>query len=285
MEVVLARMGISEKPMTVTQFLSEEDATPYNVWKLEFADRELVLKEAKGLELETYQAYFGGSCNYAPEFYASANVDGKDYLLLEYISGETMSQCTREKLLLTLDSLIAMQRTHWESAESAGFSYEKALAGRINRGEYLSNPLLRAAYAQFLQEFEAVPRTLCHDDLLPFNVIVNPHRATFIDWEYGGILPYPASLARLIAHGEALDGALFYMTDADRAFALDYYYENFIRKLNIDRQTYDRTMLLFVFYEYCEWVYLGEKYPDADQIRYQSYLQKATKLAKTILDG
>lgn len=54
------------------------------------------------------------------------------------------------------------------------------------------------------------------DDLLPFNVIVSDDRAVLIDWEYGGILPYPSSFARLIAHGEEAEDSLFHMTREDR---------------------------------------------------------------------
>lgn len=37
-------------------------------------------------------------------------------------------------------------------------------------------------------------------------------RAVLIDWEYALILPYPTSLARLIAHGEEDENAFFHMT-------------------------------------------------------------------------
>ena len=63
------------------------------------------------------------------------------------------------------------------------------------------------AYEQYLQIYSDVPRTLCHDDLLPFNVLCAKERAVIIDWEYAGILPYPTSLARLIAHCEEDESA------------------------------------------------------------------------------
>lgn len=284
-EGILSQMGCNDPVLAVSQLLSEEDGEPYNVWRIRFSDRELVLKEAKGLELETYRAFFAAPCPYAPQLYAIATVGGKDYLLMEYIPGETMTRCTRESLKLALDGLIAMQRTHWNSGEAAGCHYEKALPGRQNRGKFLYDPVLEKCYSAFLKDFETLPRTLCHDDLLLFNVVCNGERAVFIDWEYGGILPYPASLARLIAHGEETEDAFFYMTEADKAFSLDYYYTNFIRGKGIDRATYDHTMSLFLFYEYCEWVYLGNKYEDADKKRYDHYLNKASQLAATILNA
>lgn len=71
------------------------------------------------------------------------------------------------------------------------------------------------------------------DDLLPFNVLVAPEGARLIDWEFGGILPYPTSLARLLAHGSEDDTQLFVMQESDRQFAIDYYYTHLISQHGI----------------------------------------------------
>ena len=280
---LLAQMNIHDDILSVTQFLSEEDSEPYNVWKIQLPNKEMVLKEAKGCELETYRAFFAVPRAYAPRLYSSCTANGKDYLLMEHISGPSMTKCTHDSLRNAIDSLAAMQSAHWNSPETAGFSYEKALSARKNRGNYLNDPLLEAAYSRFLREFSVVPRTLCHDDLLPFNVILEGERAVFIDWEVGGILPYPTSLARLIAHGEESEDAFFYLTEADRAFAIDDYYEKLVSRQGISYPTYRHTLDLFLFYEYCEWVFVGNKYDAKDTERYQTYLQKAQKMAEKIL--
>lgn len=280
---ILSQMGCSRQPVSIRQFLSEEDNAPYKVWLLDFGDHQHVLKEAKGAELETYSAFFTGECSYAPRLYATANADGKDYLLMEYIPGRDMRICAREELILALDSLISMQEAHWNSSETAGWRYERSLEGRRNRGNYLNDPEMERVYEAFLQEYSAVPRTLCHDDLLPFNVILTEGRAVFIDWEVGGILPYPVSLARLIAHGEEDKDAFFRMREEDKAFAIRYYFDHFISGKGIVYEEYMRSMKLFLFYEYCEWVFLGNKYGDTDSSRFRSYLEKARKSAKDVM--
>lgn len=272
-------------PLSIHRFHSDEDGSPYGVWRIDYPDSTLVLKEAKAWELEIYRAFFREKTSCAPQLIASAAYDGQDYLLLEYIPGEDLRKCSREKLIHALDSLIAMQSAHWQDnrMENVGRGYEKSLPGRQNRREYLKDSALEAAYDAFLRAYASVPRTLCHDDLLPFNVLDTGSRAVFIDWEVGGILPYPVSLARLIAHGEEDPDAFFYMTDADRSFALDYYFDRLIRHKGILRPEYDKTMALFLFYEFCEWVYLGNKYDDAGRVRFQVYLTKAKEVANFIL--
>ena len=44
-------------------------------------------------------------------------------------------------------------------------------------------------------------------------------------------------------------------------------------------QEYRNALDNFLFYEYCEWVYVGNLYNDNDSPRYQSYVKKAKALA------
>lgn len=278
---ILDQMGYP-KPLAVSQFRSEEDGEGYNVWRLDYPERSYVLKQANANESANYRCYFREPCSFAPQLFASAVVDDNEYLLMAHISGVNLMRCTRENLRSALDSLIDMENRFWQ-AEDSLCSFEKALEGRVNRGEYLNDPRLDSAYNVFLKVFSELPRTLCHDDLLPFNVIVNDRNAVFIDWEVAGILPYPTSLARLIAHTTEENDAFFFMKETDKRFAIDYYFENFIKGRGVPYGSYRRHLDLCLLYEYCEWVYLGNRYPDADQLRFQSYRQKALNLAEQIL--
>lgn len=86
-------------------------------------------------------------------------------------------------------------------------------------------------------------------------------RAVLIDWEYALILPYSTSLARLIAHGEEDENAFFHMTQLDREFAIQSYFEHFIREKAIEYPEYRWTLDYFLLYEYCEWVAIGGQPP------------------------
>ena len=143
--------------------------------------------------------------------------------------------------------------------------------------------LLEKAYEKFLCVYQTVPQALCHDDLLPFNVIVTAQKAVLIDWEVGGILPYPTSFARLIAHTQTDPSALFYMTQEDKNFAIDYYYDNLLKEKGISYDEWRRTLEFFLFYEYCEWVFVGNKYNVTDGEYYQKYLPIAKEKAAKIL--
>ena len=113
-------------------------------------------------------------------------------------------------------------------------------------------------------------------------VIAGEKGAYLIDWEYGGILPYPTAIARFLAHSYEDENAFFYMKDEDRRFAVDYYYDSFIKHKGISRSEYDRTIDLFMIYEYCEWIMIGNKYPNGDMIRYKAYLEKIRKYIKNM---
>ena len=193
----------------------------------------------------------------------------------------------REKICAIIDAIIALEEKFWEYSEPAGdgYTYAKTLEKRKLRGEYLEDDDLEKCYQMYIKLYESLPKTLCHDDLLPFNTIVNSDRAVLIDWEVAGVLPYPTPLARLLAHTEDLDGALFYAERDTCEFAVRYYYDNLVKKKGIAYRDYVNAMRLFLFYEYSEWIMLGNKYGDRESHYYKRSLALAKKLVPDILSG
>ena len=266
----------------MTQFCREEDGSPYDVWKIETDNVTAVLKKTSVEERTTCEAFFPyGGCG-TPSIYGFTEHDGETYMLMEFFEGETMSQSTREKLILTLDVLIQMQEKFWGNTDLAdvGWTFEKRHAARKKRLAYMED--LSDAYEAYLEADSAVPRTLCNDDLLPFNVLVSADRAVIIDWEFAGILPYPCALARLLAFGEENTDFMFQMSMEDKEFAVQYYFDNLIRNKGISWDEYIRTMKLFFFKEYSEWVYFARSSNDFTKPEYQKYYAKCKTLARNL---
>lgn len=284
---ILQKMNFdfTDQTLTISRFSHEEDEDSYNVWKITRGSTIYVLKPAKEYEAQVYETFLQcPDITQTPRIYQSLTQEGTTYLLMEYIEGTDLCTCERERLTKALDALIALQNRYWDDLThaDAACTFESALKNRQTRGQYLNDPELEAAYQKFLQYYTTVPRTLCHDDLLPFNVLVTDTRAVLIDWELAGILPYPTSLARLIAHSTEDADAFFHMTAADRDFAIQYYYDHLIAKKGIPYNEYRETLNYFLLYELCEWIMLGNRYEDADMERYHQYLQRAKELLKTL---
>lgn len=262
-------------------FRAEEDGRPYQVWKLETDRGMLVLKKTTKKERAVYEAFFrdGGP---VPKVYAFAEVDGETWMLMELVFGESMSNCTRERLVLTLDVLIESQKRWWgeEALAHVGYGFQESWPNRRKRLEYLGD--LAPAYQAYLDVFESLPRTLCNDDLLPFNVLADERRAVILDWEYGGILPWPCAIARFLAFGEEAEDAMFHMTGENREFALTYYYEHLLREKGYARAEYDRIIDLFFLKEYTEWVYCAAVSGDYEMEYYKIYSKKARALAEKL---
>lgn len=277
--MILKKLGIQATPENthLSPFVNAEDGEPYQVWRVGYHDRVYVLKKAKGYEMAVYQAFFTETLAGAPRFYGSVHYDGSEFFLMSYVDGRDLCHCTRTALTKALDALIALQKQFWNNQDlaDAAYSFEASLESRIKRGRYLDDPIIENAYTRFLETYNRIPRTLCHDDLLPFNVLVGEDRATLIDWEYGGILPYLSPLARLIAHTAEDGDAFFYMTEADKQFAVDYYYDRLVKEKGISYETYRRDLDDFLLYEYCEWIMLGNKYENTESERYREYRRKA----------
>ena len=285
-EEILAQMGFDQQ-VQITAFIREEDGTDCDVWKIVADNIAYVLKKSSVQELSIYDIFLKSTEYGAPRFYKSLDYHDKKFLLMEYIEGSDMRKCDRKSLIAVLDALIYLQNMYWERRElqDFGFGFEASLLGRHKRGKYLNDPDLEQAYETYLQLYSNIPRTLCHDDLLPFNVLITKGKATIIDWEYAGILPYPTSLARLIAHGEEDKSAFFYMREEDKAYAIEYYYERFLKDKGIDYNDYLRTMDYFLLFEFCEWIMLGNKYGDTESERFHKYYAKAKALISGVPSG
>ena len=282
---ILARLGLPGiREDELRPFTDGEDGTPYAVWHVRRGGESWVLKRAKGLELAVYRSFFRERRPYVPAFLGSVDCEGESYFLMEYCPGETLCRCDRPRLTLALDALTDMQEEFWQREElyDAGCTMERDLAAIADRGRYLGSARLERVYGDFVPLYRQTPRSLCHDDLLPFNVLVG-RRAVLIDWEYGGILPYPGPFARLIAHCREEEGSFFTMSREDRDFAIDYYYARLPAKHGISYEAYRRTLDYFLFYEYCEWIMLGNRYDSREDERYRSSLERAEALADRLL--
>lgn len=275
--------GIGDE--AIQAFTSDEDGCEYAVWKIDTGEKPVVLKRAKGMELEAYRCFFREKKPYVPAFLGACPFGGDTYFLTEYCSGRDLRICDRAGLIKALDALVEMQDEFWQREALYGscMTLDKALEGIENRGRYLGSERLETAYEAFVRVFKETPRTLCHDDLLPINLLVNEERAVLIDWEYGGVLPYAGSFARLIAHGREDKDAYFYLSQEDRAFAIEYYYEKLLKAHGIPYAEYRRTLDHFLFYEYCEWIMLGNRYDNRSDARYGYYLNAAQQLAERLI--
>ncbi|MBO4501668.1 MAG: aminoglycoside phosphotransferase family protein, partial [Clostridia bacterium] len=228
-----------------------------------------------------YRAFFPRPAPGVPRCFGSVSACGDDYLLLSCERGESLLSPDRDSVRAAVDTLAGIQDLFWgdTSHSGDGITFEKSLASRTERGKYLGDEALEKCYARFLELYSRLPRTLCHDDLLPYNVLYDGERAVIVDWEYAGILPYPSSFARFIAHCREGEDELFRMRDADKEFAKAYYYERFVKEKGIDEREYRRDLDYFIFYEYCEWIMLMNKYPDSDKTRGEKYYKLAKELA------
>lgn len=278
---IITKMGFGNQAV-ITAFKHEDDDSDYAVWKIEDGNVIRVLKKTSKQELDIYDTFLSFAKLGVPRFYKSIEYDGELFILMEYLDGNNLQKCDRKSLTAVLDALIYLQNMYWEKREleGIGHGFEASLPGRQKRGKYLNDAELEQAYEKYLQIYSNIPRTLCHDDLLPFNVICTNEHAVIIDWEYAGILPYPTSLARLLAHCEEDESAFFYMRQEDKEYAIEYYFEHLLKEKGIDYSDYRKILDYFLLYEYCEWIMLGVEYNDTENERFKKYYAKAKEHIK-----
>ena len=262
----------------VDRFHYEETKGFYkNIYKIITKRKTYVLKASKGDEEVIYKL-LNNEVNSVPYYYGSYKYRNKIYTLVDFVNGKNAMKLDRKNLVKIIDAIIDVQNRFWNSNLTVGTSFDNALGVRENRLTFLPDEL-KSAYQKYIDCFKAAHLTFSHEDLLPFNVLINKSQAYFIDFEVAGILPYPTMLARLIAHGEENKNALFFLRKQDYKFAVEYYYENFIKDKGITKEEYLRTMKLFVYNELIEWVYVYNKNNYEHNEFYGKYYTKALQLS------
>ena len=245
-----------------------------------------ILKRAKASEGEIYRTFFTPSRPYAPAVIARADTAEGEYLLLEFIDGTDLLRPTKPRLLSAVRAISAMQNDFWQDDALAGRGYTflqsfptEKRAGHISALRYWKSGMMS------IWRPTSVCRGRCvHDDLLPFNLLIDGSRAVLIDWEAGGILPYPVCIARLTAHGRS-HGAFFRMTPEQRRYAAEAYYALALRPHGIGMTPLSRALSLFLFSESCEWVVIGNRYGKEECSYYLPYLRTANRMARALERG
>lgn len=251
----------------------------YNVWKIEDNEKKYILKQVKDIELDMYENI---KSEIIPSYYGSTSYYNKKYMVIEFFEGQNLLKCEKGNLILVLDTLIKLQKTYWNKDIKIGKTLTYCFEKTQNRKNYLNNDILEKTYNEFLDIYLKCDKTIVHEDLLPFNLLIKEKQVKLIDWEHWGLLPYPLPIARLLAHTKEDINYIFYMKEEDKLFAIEYYYNNFIKNYNIDYKEYIKTMKYFLFYEYCEWIFVYNKYQNKKDDRYNYYIDKALNMVELL---
>ena len=265
---------LNEKVTFELEYFPFEESKGFykNIYKIITPSKTFVLKKAKTYELDIYKHTKGLPS--IPKFYGSYHYYGNDYILFEFVAGTNAMKMDRNTLIKVVDAIIAIQDKCWMKKETFGQSLETAIESRYKRLSYLPDEL-KETYEQYIECFKKTPLTFSHEDLLPFNILINDKEVSFIDLEIGGVLPYPTMLARLISHTNDDKKAMFYLSKEDYRFAIEYYYSNFIKNKGISYDEYIKAINLFIFNELIEWIYVYKKNNYQPNNFYNGYYQKA----------
>ena len=291
--IVVKIIGPHSFVSDIERMVRTEDSSFYDAWRIQCGDSEYLLKKTESPKEEAFYRRAAGKSKAIAAYAGGISYYGKRYILMEFFRGHEMCKCTRDDLILALDALISLQDLYWVGSATNGTddlpvfgtSIQEEIESILRRREYLQDPLLERTLDEHVARFPTIPRTLCHNDLLPFNILVGEKGAVLIDWEYYGILPYPMPLARLIAHTKPDPSWDFTMSVEDKEFAISYYYDHLIKSKGISYDVYRHSLDYFLFYELTEWIYVCRKYKAHQPQRLEMGLKGAIEIAQKLHDG
>lgn len=258
-----------------------DETKGYSVWKLITKEASFVLKRSEDEEGFNAEVRHYGLLSGLPVPKLLGAAEG--HLLLEFVEGTDLKEPTDEAIRAFSESLTAIMNAFPMGRGYEKGRYERYIKRLEKRAGYLSDePELLKAFSVFFERQRDIPLTLSNADLLPMNVLYDGEKATIIDWEFGGFMPYALDIARFIAHGRASGSVTpFRMTDAQKELFLDLVYGGLEAKPS--REVFDRDILLAEFNECIEILeyYFGDKTVERDKV-YFDYYPRAAALAGRI---
>ena len=253
---------------------SPEDVRKYDVYRIDTAAGQRILKKTSQREIENYNTFLMGTSLPVPRYYGSCTAGDALWMMLEFLPGGDLRDMTDALAAAAAESLAAIQNAYWNHAPGERFT---AYRERIEkRYAFIRNtPVLGEAYRLFLERQKDCPRTLSHGDFLQFNSVNHDGKVYAIDWGNGGVMPYSLDIARFIAHGsEDRLPFPFYMTQPQKALFVQRVYQCLDCKPEYRQYLFD--IRLAVLNEYVEFM-------EADEDEDGWYLTHANALAQEIL--
>ena len=276
---------IGEGDIEVFRFFDDcvyDEGKGYNTYKLVSGSRSFVLKkyeapEDRDAEVGHYRLLSGLP---VPQLLGSADC----CILMDYVEGDDLKFPTDVGIIEAAKSLAAVMNAYPMGREYDGERYKKYLARLERRSGCLgSEPELAEAFAVFFERQKEIPLTLSNADLLPINVLFNGKKATIIDWEFGGFLPYALDIARFIVHSTPTgEVTSFRMSDEQKKLFSKLVYEKL--QVKPEPAVYERDLLLAELNERIEILEYYFNEPSAERgAVFEYYYPRAAALARKIL--
>ena len=219
-----------------------DEGKGYNTYKLVCGGRAFVLKkyeypEDRDAEIKQYSLLSGLP---APKLLGSA----EGCILMDFVEGDDLKSPTDEGIRAAAKSLAEVMNAYPMGREYDMERYEKYLRRLEKRAACLKDePELASAFAVFFERQKEIPLTLSNSDLLPINVLYDGAKATIIDWEFGGFMPYALDIARFYTHatpnGEVTS---FRMSEEQKRLFVELMYGGL--EVKPAREVFDRDLLL-----------------------------------------
>lgn len=261
----------------IKQIKNEDGDDFYNVWLIVSDNNSYILKKSTENEINNYNALLNIPI---PKYYGNVKYYNKLYILIEYLNGDNLMNGNLDNCTKALDTIIEINKKYLNTEVELSDRFDKELSRINKRLEYLNDELLERKYLEFTNVYKKTIKTVCHNDLLPFNMIISKNKAFLIDLENIGYLPYLLMFARFIAHYKEVKGYIFYLEDIVKKYLIKYYYDNFVVLLNRTYEEYLYELKLFLFFEYTEWVYVYNRYKLPKDERFNYYLNKCYEIVK-----
>ncbi|MDD3842702.1 MAG: aminoglycoside phosphotransferase family protein [Candidatus Izemoplasmatales bacterium] len=273
---------LGENYEIVKQFQDSRLHKKYNVFLVKFNNKHYVVKKSNSRETLIANKYLANhdfkTLKVLNEY---TDQDGNCWILYNYIDLKDARHRNIHVMRQCGNAIAEIHAFYLKKNTSEDLDTERTVRYYRKKSESLQNyPLLYAAASIAIQRVNSAPITLCHEDLLPINILCDENQAVIIDFEEAYFLAYFLDPARFVTHYDYNN--THYISKSSQAIFLSTYYQC-IKKVCTDlskkQYYYDLTcgrfleaMIVFV-----------NMTDDTNKITYNLYLNDLNQYANCIL--
>ncbi len=247
----MVRLIQKMKPLSITNI---KDVSSSNIDIYRIYSKEGVFN-LLSLSCKSLRFYIKGENQLAliPFIHGSYLYHRKHWVLTECFDLFSSSPINDKNIYNLIDSIISFQNYYCKNkyetiARSTTAAYQSKIFQFASKEK---NDILRKALFALYNQIEYVQEAITINDFSSNNFAVDAKgNIKVFDFQSCQFLPYPIMLSRIITNYlpcPLLNGQII---DIKQKKVSDYYYDHFLSKKGITKVEFDKTLELFIFYDY-----------------------------------
>ncbi|MFA5036631.1 MAG: phosphotransferase [Candidatus Izemoplasmatales bacterium] len=232
---------LGKEYIIIKQFQDQKLGKVYEVYLVKYNDILYVVKKTTQHEILIFTRYFNNHhFNVAYILNQYLDLEGNYWILTNYFNLKDARHRNAKVMKQCANAIAQIHASYLYNTIEEDLDTDRTVRYLLKKQKSLQDyPLLYDAASVAIKRVQTAPVTLCHEDLLPINILCDENQAVIVDFEEAYFLAYFFDPARFVTHYD--NDNLFYVSKSSQEAFLHTYFQR------IKKECTDLTRKQFYF--------------------------------------